>query len=191
MRAHIIICMLPLFPLFAQQQRTPAGAFIERTYISNTQYRLTWGNVMFRRTLPDKFTVGFYDNPKFVWENPEYICLQAECEVGCWYAILLPMDENADYVFFTRPLAYDTINNYVAFPGDGDTLVTIEHITSGASRFLVTWDRCGNEENYTCIQNVSFDPVRLEVSISWLACGSESHPEVYSTERKTVISLHP
>jgi hypothetical protein len=90
-----------------------------------------------------------------------------------------------------RPFAYDTINNYIAFPGDGDTLVTIEHISTGFRRFLVTWDRCGDQENYTCIRSVSFNPTRLEASITWLACGSMSHPEVYSTERTSVISLRP
>jgi hypothetical protein len=128
--------------------------------------------VQFKRTLPDTFTVGWYDNPKFEWENPQYVCLWAECDTDSWYSILLPFDEDAGYVYFTQPFAYDTINNYVAFPGEGDTLVTIEHIPTGSRRSLVTWDRCGDQENYTCIRNVSFDPVHLKVRITWLACGN-------------------
>jgi hypothetical protein len=185
-----LLILFPLSLLYSQRERTPTGAFIERTFVSSTSYTLSWGNVRFKRSLPDKFSLGYYDNPKFDWENPQYICLRAECESDCWYAILLPMNEETDCVFYTRPLAFDTINNYVAFPGEKDTLVTIEHISTGNCHFLITWDRCGDQENYMCIRDVWFDPLRQEASITWLASGNVSHPEAYSTERTVVIPLH-
>jgi len=191
MRPHALIFLLTLCPLSPDRETTPSGAFIERTNISLYHYMLSWGNIMFTRSLPDTFFSGTYDNPRFDWENSEYICLRAECGKDCWYSIMLPMDEDDDYIFYARPLAYDTINNYVAYPGENDTLVTIEHIPTGFRHSLVTWDRCGDKENYACIHSVSFDPVRLEARVTWFACGSESHPEVYSTERTKVISLRP
>ncbi len=191
MHAQALILLLTLCPLFHQRETTLGGAFIERTYVSNTEYRLSWGNVRFTRSLPHTFSSGPFDNPKFDWENPEYLCLRAECGTDCWYAVLLPLDEDADYVFYRRPLAYDTIGNHVAFPGVGDTLVTIDHIRTGLRRSLITWDRCGDQENYACIRRITFDAARCEASITWLACGSESHPEAYSTERTMLISLRP
>jgi hypothetical protein len=108
--------------------------------------------------LPDTFSIGYFDNPKFDWENPQYKCLRAECETDCRYEILLPLDEETDCVFYTRPLAFDTINNYVAFPGVNDTLVSIEHISTGKSYYLITWDRRGDQENYMACQRQHVAP---------------------------------
>jgi hypothetical protein len=186
-----LVATFPPSSLYAQRLRTATGAFIERTFISNTTYKLSWGNVQFKRTLPDTFTIGFYDNPKFEWENPQYICLRAESDTDSWYSMMLPCSEDGEYIYYTRPLGYDTINNYVAYPGSGDTLVTIEHSPTGRTYHLITWDRCGNQENYSCIRNVLFDTVHHEATVIWSACGSAAHPEVYAVERTAVIPLHP
>jgi len=160
--------LFPLSSLQSQRKRTLAGAFIERTFVSSTNYTVSWGNDCLIRALRDTFSIGYIDNPKFDWENPQYLCLRAECETDCWYAILLALDEETDCVFYTRPLAFDTINNYVAFPGVNDTLVSIEHISTGKSYYLITWDRCGEQENYRYIRNMWFDPLRHEARITLL-----------------------
>jgi hypothetical protein len=173
-----------------------AGRFIERTSISENQYLLSWGDDLlswgdayFKRSLPDTFYLGESDNPKFEWENVDYICLRAECGTNCWYSILLPLDPEEDYLFYIRPLAFDPMHNYVAFPGNSDTLVVIEHMPSGIRRCLITSDRCGGQENYICIKNVSFDPHNLVVSISWSASGDGSGRTSSTTDRVIEMSL--
>jgi hypothetical protein len=184
---------LTLFVMFSsgspEREVTPSGAFIDRHPVGMGMYTLSWGNVIFTRSLPDTFSRGPFDDPRFLWENPQYLCLRAECGPDCWYAVMLPMDPDGSVVFYTRPLAYDTVNSIVAFPGTADTLVTFEDVATGAQRSLVTWDRCGNEENYTCIRGILFDPLRLEATVGWYASGSPDHPEPYSTERSMRISL--
>ena len=66
------------------------------------------------------------------------MCLRAESDIDYWYSVLLPFNDYTDYIYYARPLAYDTINNYVAFPGENDTLLIIEHISTGFRHFLVT-----------------------------------------------------
>ncbi len=178
-------------PLHAQREYTPGGAILQRIPVSPTRYTLLWGNVRFTRSLPDTFSVFSDDNPRFVWENASYLCLEAQCGPSCWYAILLPLDEEAEELFFPRPLAYDTLFNYIAYTGAGDTLVTIEHLTTGAVRHLVTWDRCGDEQNEACIRDVTFDMERNRAVVVWDACGSPAHPEAYATERTARIPLPP
>lgn len=124
--------------------------------LSDTTYKLVWGNTTFKNTSSD--TIHVLPNGKLTlaWVSPNAIGIHQGCGSSCFFAYVLPLTLNAKEKFYMYPLAFDTLNNLIAYGNDkNDCFITIENYISGVKMNL-NEDFLHGPFTGFCIDSISF-----------------------------------
>lgn len=138
------------------------GRFIRYELVTDSTYKVVWGNKLFQRELPEAAIGAFSWFPILKSQNDRVLILEAGCGNPCWEGIMLPMDSTAKPVVVGQPMAYDLDNDLVAFYcGGEDTLMTVMNYLTHRS-ISVLGQSCATYFGY-CI-----DSIALEKKVFWM-----------------------
>lgn len=129
--------------------------------LSDSTYRLIWGNKTIRNKSNDTIHILPSGKLNLSWVSNNAIGLRQGCGSSCFFTYVLPLVQNAEEKFYMYPLAFDTINNIIAYGNDrNDYFLTIENYISGKTIKLNNDYLKGPFTGY-CVDSISFQPKGL------------------------------
>jgi hypothetical protein len=122
---------------YSSYNKTSAiGNFI-MYHVANNSAFIEYGNKSFHRSLPDKYDCQTADSwiPKFQWDTYDYMVLHYGCGSPCWGILVLPLDSLTPIRNIMYDMAFDSINNQVAYLGcDNYNCLIIENLKTLKAR---------------------------------------------------------
>lgn len=94
------------------------GKFLIYRNISVDSYILNWGKDSIVNTSKDTMNTLPSGQLNLDWYSERAICLTQGCGTACFYSYILPLSKDAKEKFYDYPLAYDTLNNLIAYSVD-------------------------------------------------------------------------
>ena len=109
-----------------------SSAFLYYLNLSNSTYLLEWGNQLFSNISTDTLHVLPNGKLNLVWNTSKAICLRQGCGTSCFFSYILPITKGSKEKFYMYPMAFDTLNNLIAYANDSlNHFLTIENFATG------------------------------------------------------------
>jgi len=136
--------------------------FLVYKHVSIDSFQVKWGKVN-NMNYCDTLSVFPGGLPVLAWHNDNAICLTQGCGTDCFFAYIL-LFKSSEIKKYMYPLAYDTVNNFIACAGDYDSKVFlhVENFLTGEKREIIE-DYLPYPHSGHAIESIHFNQNRLFV----------------------------
>jgi len=166
------------------EKKTTNNVFSFLQLIDDSHYVIKWGVNNTTMCSADTFDLDGSESrlPKIIAKGNDFILMRQGCGNPCWIGYFLGLTDLNKYVVIHEYLAYDLINNLVAYvDSDSDSSIRILNITTGESE-LHKFRGCNSAFIGYCIASADFVDDRL--IIRFVDADNNSHGKKISIKLK-------
>jgi len=155
------------------------GRFLLFLNLSPESYQLEWGAEAYYNISVDTLRCLPDGKLKLEWYSKEAIVLRQGCGTACFFACILPLKPESREIFYMYPLAYDRINNLIAYNGDdSEGLVTVENYLTRQKQVVSRDFLRGPFPGYA-IDSIYFLSEKKQLLIKWMDSKEEAQSEIF------------
>lgn len=150
--------------------------------LDEEKYFLKWGSGTYSNISKDTLHSLPDGKVKMQWHSKDAIALRQGCGTSCFYAYILPLKDQASEAFYMYPLAYDTVNNLIAYNGDNnESLVIVENYLTRQKQHIDRMFLRGPFPGYA-IDSIAFLSDRRQLFLKWKDEEEENQSEILKIE---------
>jgi hypothetical protein len=165
----------------------PNGHYYKFIYLTESRFRIEWGNESFINISKDTFDIGGSGPPYLLESTNDFIILQQSCGMSCKYSVLLPLTSQKEEQTYIYTRAIDSKNNLIAYlPDDLEHFVIVKNYLNGKVMEIEENDLCPAASSSDCIDTCYFEKSCLV--IKWQGSNWQSNQQD-TKERKIKITI--
>jgi hypothetical protein len=116
---------------YSRHNKTSVNGNFLKYHVTNNYAFIEYGNKSFHRSLPEKYDCQTADSwiPQLKYDTHDFMVLNYGCGSPCWGILVLPLDSVNPARNIMYDMAYDSINNLVAYLGcDNYNCLIVENL---------------------------------------------------------------